>query len=276
MIKSISFPDKEFSTKEELFKELKANEKGLIDLKKANIQKSAFKGQLSTFEMLKNDESLKQYLEPKENMVYAVINTTKYLDSHDDVHIDGIWNKSVTEQQGKVLYVTDHSLKIDSVIAWQNDIEMSVKELPFSFLGKGYEGNTQALIFAIDKSKIVNEKAREIIENKRPVQNSIRMEYVKIELAINDAHPDYAENKKAFDLYINQIANKEKALQQGYFWAVTEAKISKEGSMVLFGSNDVTPIIETKVEEPSEDTQNKEADKSLREKELLKELLNKF
>ena len=49
-------------------------------------------------------------------------------------------------------------------------------------------------------------------------------------------------------MYINEIANKDKAIEQGYFWAVTEAKISKEGSMVLFGSNDVTQIIENKTE----------------------------
>ena len=123
-----------------------------------------------------------------------------------------------------------------------------VKSLPFSFLGKSYEGNTEALIFLIDKNKIVHEGAKQIIENKRPVQNSVRMEYVKIDLAIDDAQPEYAENKKTFDLYINEIANKDKAIEQGYFWAVTEAKISKEGSMVLFGSNDVTPIIENKTE----------------------------
>lgn len=248
MIKSATFPDREFATKEELFKELKLNEKKLIDLKKATIQKSAEKGQLSTFELLKNDESIKEYIDAKDNYIFAVINTTKYLDSHDDVHMNGIWNKSVNEQQGKIFYIADHSLKINDVVAWNSDVEIMVKSLPFSFLGKSYEGNTEALIFAIDKNKIVHEGAKQIIENKRPVQNSVRMEYVKIELAIDDAQPDYAENKKTFDLYINEIANKDKAIEQGYFWAVTEAKISKEGSMVLFGSNDVTPIIENKTE----------------------------
>ena len=136
MIKSATFPDREFATKEELFKELKFNEKKLIDLKKATIQKSAEKGQLSTFELLKNDESIKEYIDAKDNYIFAVINTTKYLDSHDDVHMNGIWNKSVNEQQGKIFYVADHSLKINDVVAWNSDVEIMVKSLPFSFLGK--------------------------------------------------------------------------------------------------------------------------------------------
>ena len=244
MIKSATFQNKEFNSKEELFKELKDNERKLIELKKASIQNTAEKGQLSTFELLKSDENIKEYLDVKDGFVYAVINTTKFLDSHDDVHLNGIWNKSVKEQQGKILYVTDHTLKVDSVIAWNNDVEMYVKEVPFSYLGKGYEGTTEALIFAINKDKIVHEKAKQIIEEKRPVQNSVRMEYVKIELAINSDNPDYKENKKVYDTYINEIANRELANENGYFWAVTEAKIIKEGSMVLFGSNEVTPIIQ--------------------------------
>ena len=85
MIKSATFPNKEFNSKEELFKELKDNESKLIELKKASIQKTAEKGQLSTFELLKSDENIKEYLDVKDGFVYAVINTTKFLDSHDDV-----------------------------------------------------------------------------------------------------------------------------------------------------------------------------------------------
>ena len=54
------------------------------------------------------------------------------------------------------------------------------------------------------------------------------------------------------------IANKEEADRVGYFWAVTEAKIVKEGSMVLFGSNSVTPLLQKDIE-PDAPTQEKEA-----------------
>ena len=69
------------------------------------------------------------------------------------------------------------------------------------------------------------------------------MQYVKIDLAINSDAEDTIEEKAVWEKYISQIANKEAVIEQGYFWAVTEAKIYKEGSMVLAGSNDVTPMI---------------------------------
>jgi hypothetical protein len=39
------------------------------------------------------------------------------------------------------------------------------------------------------------------------------------------------------------IANKEDAVAAGYFWGIQAAKIVKEGSAVLAGSNFVTPIL---------------------------------
>ena len=39
------------------------------------------------------------------------------------------------------------------------------------------------------------------------------------------------------------VINSEKALEQGYFFAVTEAKL-KEVSCVIAGSNELTPTIE--------------------------------
>jgi len=71
----------------------------------------------------------------------------------------------------------------------------------------------------------------------------VRMQYVKIKLAINSSIAEDIEYKKYFDEKIDLIANKSVALEQGYFWGVEEAKIHKEGSLVLFGSNDATAIL---------------------------------
>ena len=62
-------------------------------------------------------------------------------------------------------------------------------------------------------------------------------------MGIDSADKEYAVNKSYFDSRINLIANKEVALEQGYFFGVEEAKINKEGSLVLQGSNDATEII---------------------------------
>lgn len=233
---------KSFATKSELFSAIASNSKDIISLKKAAIQKSCDKGQLSTFNLFKVTEETKSLLGLKEDYIYPVINTTKYLDSHGDVHMDGIWNKSLQEQKGQIYYVADHELKTTSVIAFPSDVNAFTKEVPWSFVGKSYDGNTQALIYEIPKDKIKLQAAKEIIEEKQPVQNSVRMQYVRIKLAMNSEDKEHVEFKSNYDNHISMIANKEEAEERGYYWIVEEAKIAKEGSMVLFGSNDATPI----------------------------------
>lgn len=231
-----------FETKEAMYAELVKKEKSVIDLKRAAIQKSAEKGQLSVFNLFKVTEETKSLLGLKEGYIYPVINTTKYLDSHGDVHENGIWDKSAKEQKGGIYYVADHELKTRSVIAWPGDVNVMIKTVPWSFVGKEYEGDTQALIYEIKEDSIENEDAKKIIAKRRPVQNSVRMQYVKIKLAINSEDKEFAAYKINYDNAIEGIANKETAEERGYFWLVSEAKISKEGSMVIFGSNDATPL----------------------------------
>lgn len=239
MIICKQFPDKTFTTKEEVFAELRENAEKIIALKKAPTDKSITTQ--VTF-LAKGLDTVKVGPQMKDGFCYPVINTTKYMDSHDDVHFDGIWNKSIKEQQGKLFYVADHTVSIDNVIAWPEDVNAMVKSVPWSFIGENFEGNTEALIFEIDKTKIVHPKALQIINEKRRVQNSVRMQYVKIKMAMNSDAKEDIEYKTYFDSRINDIANKEKAIEQGYFFGVEEAKIVTEGSMVIFGSNGATPI----------------------------------
>jgi hypothetical protein len=147
-------------------------------------------------------------------------------------------------------------MKIGSVVSFPQDVEIMVKTIAWSDLGYNYEGMTEALIFKTKISDYSNADAKAVIENKLPSENSVRMGYVKIQLALNEVHPDYKEQKAVYDKYINQIANKAVVQKQGYFWAVTEAKIQKEGSMVLSGSNDITPILysNSSKSEPFDDT----------------------
>lgn len=240
-IKAIEFPNKVFSTKQELFLHLKANETKLISLKKATIKNSeGCNLQLSE----KGLEEVKQINGLKSGFIYPVINTTNYMDSHNDVHLPKIWNQSIKEQQGKVFYVTDHDLKINSVIAFPNDVSMSTKTIAWTDLGKSMSGNTEALIFEVSKDSLQHERAIKIVEEKINIEHSVRMQYVKIELAINSEAKEDKAYKKIFDKHIDKIANKQNAIDKGYFWAVSEAKIFKEGSMVLLGSNEVTPLLQ--------------------------------
>jgi len=111
--------------------------------------------------------------------------------------------------------------------------------------------NNNAIKIDINK----DDDAEDIIEKNRPVQNSIRMQYINFVTCIDDKRPEYKTEKANYDKYYPMIANKDVADREGYFWAVLEAKIVKEGSMVLFGSNDATPILQ--IPNPEEESKCK-------------------
>jgi hypothetical protein len=256
MIKALEFPDIFFKSKDELFFTLKSNEQKLISLKQAHVYKSFEKGQFSYLNYEKDFNSeMKSLINAKDGFIYPIISTTNYMDSHGDVHFNSSMTKTAKEQQGKVVYALDHELKFDSILAWQKNVKMFTKPIEWGLVGKNYTGLTEALIFEIKKDTITRKDVLHSIEEKvSDFQNSIRMMYKKVFLAIDSNEKQYADNKKYFDTKIQSIANKDVALEQGYFWGVEELSIIKEGSLVVAGgSNDATSIYEK--EEPSEDTQ---------------------
>lgn len=258
MIKSVIFPNQVFQSKEELFDTLKANEKRVIDIKKAQVYKSCEKGHASALnlDINKVDGAVKNVgFEADKNSIYPIISTTNYFDSHKDVHFYGSMTKTAKEQQGKVMYALDHELKYNSILAWQKDVNMFIADVPWAVVGKSYEGNTQALIFGIKKDAIRNKEVLSDIENmKMEFENSIRMVYYKITMGMNSEKKEHKENKDYFDSRIDLIANKEDAIEDGYFFGVEELGIHKEGSLVVAGgSNDATAIyINTQAEKSLE------------------------
>lgn len=238
VFKAREFPGQEFSSKEEMFKAVYDKQLELISIKKAELKKTDSIECVSIKDVLAT-----KGLSVEDGYIYSVINTTKYMDSHNDVHLNGIWNKSVSQQEGKIHFVSDHVISIKTIIAWPKDVEMMLKEMAWSDLGADYDGNTQALIFKVAKDNIRMKEAKEIIEDKIPIQHSVRMSYVEFNLAMDSSNPDHADAKANWDNTIGLVANKEKAIERGYYWTVSEAKIFKEGSMVVAGSNDITPMI---------------------------------
>lgn len=258
MIRCKQFPDMTFATKAEMFDYLAKNADKIIAIKKANIYESVKKGIAETAAFMPKSattEAVKAKLKMEDDMVYPVINTTNYMDSHDDVHFPGLWKKSLQETVGKLYYVADHSLTLNNVIAYPENVSAKTVKMPWSMVGKSYEGETEALIFEIKEDNLVHEKAKEAIEQKRPVQNSVRMRYIKIRFGMNSEAKEHVEYKAYYDAKINEIANKEQVEEQGYFYGVEEAQIVKEGSMVLFGSNDATAVLT-----PMEENSSKGAD----------------
>lgn len=256
--------NKHFDSQEAMFAELAKEESKLVELKKADIKEADSVSVL----FLKEQESEKSLSFVKEGYVYPVINTTNFLDSHGDVHFPNLWNKTLKDKVNKIFYVLEHRLSIDNVIAFPNAVKAFVKTMTWDELGLPYEGETQALIYEIAKDKIKIEKIKSLFEEQTPFENSVRMRYITINLAMKSTDEAYAKQNKLWEDRINLVVNKDVAEKRGYFWCVDEASIEKEGSLVLFGSNSATPVIyqkeneavledTTDKNEPSGDTQPK-------------------
>lgn len=253
MIQVKEFPNKVFETKEELFADLRENKKELIQQKRMMIKHAdSIAHVLQT-----NTIAVKAVQDSNEIKVKSVINTTNLYDSHSDVHIDGIWNKSLKESKSLYL-LQEHEMKFDKIIS--DEVKASADTMSFKSLGFDIKGNTQALIFESNLKKNRNPFMFGQYLNGYVKNHSVGMQYVKIALAIDSNHEEDKEEKATWDKYHPNIANKED-ITNGYFWAVLEAKII-EGSAVLRGSNWATPTIAT---EAVNDTSKDEAANALRE-----------
>jgi hypothetical protein len=265
MIVVKEFPDKEFCNKEALFAALRENKSILIAQKKMITKESDSLIHYVEVESREKESVIKdQVVEVSEVgklKAKLAINTTNIMDSHSDVHFDGTWNKSAKEQKN-VLLLQEHQMKFNSIIS--DNVDVSVKKMTWKSLGFDFEGSTEVLIFDTEIDKSRNEFMFEQYSKGYVKEHSVGMRYVKLELAINSESKWDVEEKAVWDKYIDKIVNKEVAENQGYFWAVTEAKIV-EGSAVVKGSNYATPVIsiqaekslEDNKEEPTEVTQTK-------------------
>lgn len=245
VIKSRYFPKKEFATKEELFAKMRKSYQDLIAFKRADIQKSCDKGLSVTCRVLKESDSIKA-LKIDPSYYYIAVNTTWILDSHEDLHVDGIWNKSVNEQQGQNYLVCDHELTIDDTVVRKEHVEMLIVDMPFALLGKSYPGNTQVLVYKVPKDKVVHDKAKAWLESGDDIEASVRMQYVTILFAMDSNDPEDATLKKNYDNYIGKIANKDDFEYIPYFFIIIEAKNVRESSLVIAGSNPATGNIKDK------------------------------
>lgn len=261
----------DFDTKKEMFRALKERKEEIIGLKKAATKFTdpvSYRFKATNAEKAENESNVKVG-----DTIYAIINTTNYLDSHGDVHIPGIWDVSVKDQRNKLYYIINHDLEIGKVIAYPRDVEAMVKTMEWSELGLPYTGVTQALIFA---AKLTDKSNRDFLAaamDKEDLQNSVRMRYIKFTICIDDNDSEFAVERANFYKYLPDIANKEDVMEAGYFWAIEQAAIEKEGSAVLFGSNDATPILYTDPGSTNQENKSGPPESSHRTKSLIFNLI---
>lgn len=243
---------KDFKSKDDLFKYVRENKSLLIDAKKSEIYKSIEKGTsvVTNQSAISKIADTTKSFEVDKDYYYFVVNSSNILDSHLDMHIDGNWEKTVKEQQGKTYLVFDHELRRSDIIAMRKDVEMFTAYIPFKSIGKYYEGSTYCLIYKVHKSKIINQEAKQWLEAGYDFEASVRMQYMDIDVAMDSDHKDDVKAKEVFDKYYPLIANKEDYDSIDYFWIVKQAKNVLESSLVLFGSNSATGRIEEN-KEPS-------------------------
>lgn len=232
-------PEQKFMTKKEVVTYLKENKSELISFKKNTLVKftdeisvkSEIVGKSNTNKEETNDNG-------SDLKVKIVLNTTNYLDSHGDVHVNGIWKRTL--KNANIFYhLQEHKNDFDKVIS--TDVKAYVEEMPFKSLGVNSSLKTEALIFESIIKKDRNPEMYKQYKNGWVNNHSVGMSYVDIELALFDE--DDEKEMDFWNKYIEVIANKEDAENQGYFWVVKEAKL-REGSAVLFGSNPITPTLE--------------------------------
>lgn len=265
--------EKNFNTKEELFDHLIENKEDLMYAKKCTIKQ----GDSLDFEVVTKYENgvevpMEAFKSGDERLtavkvssqdassgvvkVEAVINTTNWMDSHKDVHINGIWNRSIKNNK-RIKHLQEHEMRFDKIIADKEDLKVSVEEFTWKELGYDMEGKTEALLF---KSTVKEERNPAMFKEygSGNVDNhSVGMQYVKLKLAVNSDKDGHKEEKANWDTYFPMVANKKEAERHGYFWAVLEAK-AHEGSAVVNGSNSMTPTLSRdkhiEVEETQPDT----------------------
>lgn len=231
---------------EELYKFLKTN-KAILTAQKKYTVKCGDAISLSGYCVNEKGEVTKgnnPVTEDVNNLnVALVINTTNWMDSHSDVHFPGLWKKSLSENKGLYL-LQEHQMTFKGIIT--DEIKAFTTKMSWQSLGLPLMGETEALVFNAVISKSRNEFMFNEYRMGRVKNHSVGMKYVNIDMAINDDGKYYIEEKDVWDKYIEQVANKQEAIDQGYFWAVTQAKVV-EGSAVPIGSNTITPTLENNI-----------------------------
>lgn len=243
------FPDKKFASKMDQTRFIKQNLEE-IKQRKLNEYKTNTHGLIDSIEK-KEFTPLIEDITSDIILVKSVINTTNIIDSHLDLHMEKIWNKTVKDNPYSY-HLKQHEAKFESVIS--NKAKSYNEQMNFSQLGLDVNFKTVANINEFTLSKKKMEYMFNAYVDGDVKEHSIGMLYVDLDIAVYDE-----DSQKQMDFYNEmktKAVNPEVADEYGYFWVVYEAK-KREGSAVVFGSNSITPTLFVKNYEPQQRTQKK-------------------
>jgi len=238
-----TIPD--YADKQQLFDWLRQNKGLLMKQKKASLKapEYGFGIGMSQEEYIRPDTNKEIgiiSLETASMTAKTVINATNIIDSHRDLHIPKIWNRSVKNNKDP-LHLQEHKMQYDYIIAdGVNELRTYTTTLSWKSLGWDYEGKTELLmheLFLKGRHAVMEDRYK----NMQVKYHSVGMQYVDLVFCVDCEEKYWAEEKDNFDKYIEMAVNKE-AGEEGYFWAVLEAK-EIEGSAVVRGSCPATPTL---------------------------------
>ncbi|MCK5604068.1 hypothetical protein KAR91_19430 [Candidatus Pacearchaeota archaeon] len=249
------FDESKFSTKKDLIAFLVKNKESIIAQKKAEMKKADC---VSFAPVIIHDKNSSTKANEPINVsdlnllkVEVIINTSNLLDGHGDVHIPGLWKKSLKENK-MIMHLQEHAMRFDKIISDGKNLKAFTRDFTWTELGVNFEGNTQALTFESTIERKRNEFMLEQYGNGYVKNHSVGMRYVQLVFCVND--DNWGAEFEAWEKYFPMVANQDAAEEKGFFWAVKEAKVL-EGSAVPFGSNPATPTLDNdlKEEPPNKD-----------------------
>lgn len=240
--------------KSQIFEYLCDNYKEIINIKKSALKQSddAYTSSQIITNITKGLATAHKD-DPTSGVIKRTIvgNTYYWRDSHDDVHVDGIFTKSIKDKSpNKIYHYHDHAGMLTAKVGTFSNVYE--KRAMWKDLGVNVFGYTTALMADSDIKSVFNKSIYEQYLNNEIDQHSVGMNYITMSLAINSDEPAYKEHKKEWDMYYPLLGNKNDAIEYGFFWAQKEARLI-EISAVGEGSNRITPTIQNI--EPSDDTQ---------------------
>ena len=244
---------KEFGTRKELFRYLVTN-KELVLSQKKSITKRADSVQFAPItidsDFIKVDKSAIKplYENDKEAGILKrtiLANTYWWMDSMSDVHIGkgegdtAIFSESIKGRAHKIYPIDQHNWSLDGKMG--KTINLYEEQISWRALGVGKTGMTEGLFADAEIHKSMNERRYNDYLNNEIDQHSVGMNYQDIELAVNDQE-EFAKEYKVYQKYINKIGNRSTVEGQGFFFAVSKAKLG-EYSAVIAGANELTPTM---------------------------------
>jgi hypothetical protein len=194
--------------------------------------------------------------EEKEVSVIAIANAANFIDTQMDMLLPDCWKKTIKESgpdgKNRIWHLKNHCQNTDGVVGKIN----SLYSEDYSLLDLGIDmaGTTQCLVMESMVKEALDGKCYEMYADKMINQHSIGLQYVKLELAINDVN--YPKEFDVWNKYFMHVINKYIATKAGYFWVVSEIKLM-EISAVLWGSNELTPTVTASADEDDDEEYGK-------------------